>query len=43
MVFGSSATPRFAFTVATMKSQCELSLTTTGLKPLRRQASRMCP
>ncbi len=43
IVDGRSATPMFAATMATMKSQCELSLTTVGLNPARRQASRMWP
>ena len=42
-VVGRSASPMFAATMATMKSQWELSLTTVGWKPLRRQASRMWP
>ena len=32
-----------AATMATMKSQWELSLTTVGWNPLRRQASMMWP
>ena len=36
MVSSSKARPMFAATMATMKSQCELSLTTVGEKPLRR-------
>jgi hypothetical protein len=43
IVWGSSATPMFAATIATMKSQCELSETTCGVNPQRRQASRMWP
>jgi hypothetical protein len=41
MAVGRNATPMLAATSATMESQCELSLTTVGLKPLWRHASRM--
>ena len=43
LVILNAATPMFAATIATMKSQCELSLTTVGLNPARRQASMMWP
>jgi hypothetical protein len=43
MVTGRSVTPMFAATVATRKSQWELSLAISGWNPASRHASRMWP